>query len=93
MGAYIDPPNESKEDFLIREGEHKHSAPPYKDIPKDKKLVILINNGPFTAAAIAFNAEEYDNFIKRQDSRPKRFYLVETEKLFPVSNLKDWLSF
>jgi hypothetical protein len=90
MGAYVHPPNESKEEFLIREGEHKYFAPPYKDIPKDKKLVILINNGPFTTAAIVFNAEEYDDFIKRSDPRPKRFYLVETEKLFPVSNLKNF---
>jgi len=93
MGSYINPPNESKEEFLDREGEKLDKIPRYEDIPSDKKLVIWIHNGAFTAAAIAFNFEEYACFVETQDKRPKYYFLVETEKLLEVSDLKNYLRF
>jgi hypothetical protein len=35
----------------------------------------------FSAAAIAYKHEEKVEFLDPQDQRPKRFYLIEREKL------------
>lgn len=89
MGYYVNPPNESKEDFLDREGM---VIPPYprlgwKDVPDGFLPVVLINNGPFTAAGIAYCEGELKAFTDPGDLRPKVIYLVKREKLIAVSDL------
>ena len=82
MGAYINPPNETKEDFLKREGT------PY--IPMDGRSpghmpVVLVDNGMFTAAAIAFDENE-EEYFAQPDNRPMIWFQVEIEKLLTVSH-------
>lgn len=89
MGAYINPPNEEKEDFLVREGDRLTSIPKWEDIPEGRMLVTLIHNGLFTAAGISFDEGEYKAFT-RQDSRPKLHFLVDIDKLMGVSDLKHY---
>lgn len=86
MGYYINPPNETKEEFLQREGT-KFSPIEWKNVPDDSLPVVLINNGFFTAAGIAYSKRELEAFIVPADRRPKSFYLVKIEKLLPVSDL------
>ena len=58
---------------------------------EDLLPVVLVNNGFFTAAGIAFCARERDCFLS-DDGRPKKYYLAKIEDLLEVSEeLKDYL--
>jgi hypothetical protein len=40
-----------------------------------------VDNGPFTAAAIAYSPEELTYFANPDDCRPKRWFLVDAVDL------------
>ena len=84
MGYYINPPNMTKEQFLESYGLELNNPPFWHDIERDGLdfPVCLVDNGPFTAAAIAYSSSELDVF-KREDGRPKRWFLVARELLKP----------
>jgi hypothetical protein len=81
MGYYINPRISSKEKWL------KENGTKLWDIPnvhcKDGSVVIcLVNNGSFTAAAIAYNLEELKAFRDDPfDLREKQWWAVPIEKL------------
>lgn len=81
MGYYVNPRNMSKEEWLA-----KHGTPclriTHDEVPKNKMLVALINNGPFTAAGVAYSAREHEEFTRTDDRRPKSYYLVDKDVLF-----------
>jgi len=80
MGYYINPPDCSKEQFL-----HNHGRPVLPGaarITHDELPVCLVNNGAFTAAGIAYSAEEIEAF-SRPDGRAKLWFMVSREKLKP----------
>jgi hypothetical protein len=91
MGAYVNPSNESKEVFLKREGKIVSSVR-WEDLPKNVLPVVLMNNGFFTAAGIAFSKRELEAFTRPDDFRLRTFFLVSIDKLLEVSNLTDYLS-
>jgi len=62
MGCYVNPKGESKEFFLDREALEVPKAD-WSQVPKDSIPVVLVNNGMFTAAGIAFSEKEYNVFI------------------------------
>jgi hypothetical protein len=84
MGAYVNPKNESKENFLSREGTPCSTTIKWFEIPNGKLPVFLLDNVIFTAAGIAFSEKELQEF-SREDGRRKRAYLVDIEKLHQVS--------
>lgn len=86
MGFYINPKSESKESFLKREGISLDKAPKWEDVPPKHMIVILVDNGPFTAAGIAFDEQEYKDFTNPGDWRKKKFYFVPIEKLYDVTS-------
>jgi hypothetical protein len=93
MGAYINPVNQSKESWLKEHGEAIDEAP--KSFDERMKLelpVCLVDNGPFTAAGIAFDERELQAFTY-PDHRPKQWYWVSTKKLMDldVSSLPHYL--
>lgn len=94
MGCYVDPKNEAKEDFLEREGrevESDYISKNYKMIKEKGDLpVVLCDNGPFTAAGVAYTEREFERFV-RYDNRPKRFFIVSVEKLKEVSPVEGYL--
>ena len=94
MGCYVDPLNEAKEDFLGREGrevESDYISKNYKMIKEKGDLpVVLCDNGPFTAAGVAYTEREFERFV-RYDNRPKRFFIVSVEKLKDVSPVEGYL--
>lgn len=89
MGTYVNPTNETKESFLTREGEFFPSAPIFEEIPDNKLLVCLIDNGFFTAAGLLYSKNEYSAFTDRADKRNKMFFLVEKSKLIGVIPITD----
>lgn len=95
MGYYVNPPTESKESFLKREG----IAAPYdqklswESVPEGFLPVVLLDNGPFTAAGIAYSKEELDAFTGLHDNRPRQIYLVRITELLKVSDLRRHADF
>ena len=54
--------------------------------------VVLVDNGMFTAAGVAFSKRDLEEFISPTDLRQKKYYLVPTDKLHEVSpDLKSYL--
>jgi len=90
MGYYINPPNMTKEEFLLMYGELISLAEVKKQIKEGvinfssgRLPVCLIDNGPFTAAAIAYEEGEIYAFSQPDDYRPKIWFLVDKELLNP----------
>lgn len=94
MGFYVNPSKEAKESFLEREGKEFQVVPNWNDVPKGSMIVILVDNGPFTAAGIAFNERELKDFTDPGDRRKKRYFIVPVAKLLDVSgdDFKNYLS-
>ena len=85
MGYYINPPHTSKEQFLEAHGIEitQDEAEDFDFSTGDEILpVVLVNNGPYTAAAIVYNQRELDE-LTRQDGRPRKWFLVEKVLLEP----------
>lgn len=82
MGFYINHRNQSKERFL-----HEKGSPISEDSAKrvlsggSHLPVCLVNNGPFTAAAIAFDEGEIAEFSRADDPRPRVWFSVKREDL------------
>jgi hypothetical protein len=84
MGTYINPPNQSKEDFLMSKGkvvEVKELQALISD--PDNVGVCLVNNGMFTAAVVAHDQREVTDFTSPKDDRDKMYFKV------PRSDLRD----
>jgi len=86
MGYYINTSNEPKEQWLDRMG-FKISARDLKisgfdGLRNDELPVCLVDNGPFTAAAIAYCKEEFEEFM-HPDGRRKQWFLVKRKLLEP----------
>lgn len=92
MGCYINPANESKEQFLEREGvECNMLNYRYQDVLTNQVAVVLVNNGPFTAAMVCYSEGEFDVATERsRDLRPKRMFVVQRSALYAVSDLALW---
>lgn len=101
MGCYINPPSESKESFLLREGRMVgeyfvnrgvYNPPPkWEDIPADQRLVCLVQNAGFTAAGVVYKQSEYMAFLPTPyDQRDRIWVLVERSKLSDVSDIDEW---
>ena len=86
MGYYIDPPDSTKETFLKLHGQELSSLPTEHE-NEEGVVVCLVNNGPFTAAAICFNDDELKEFSNPKDYRPKTWYRVEANLLAPYCAL------
>lgn len=83
MGFYINPKDgSSKEDWLKKNGSLLVFGPSEFSWKDDVEFlpVCLVDNGPFTAAGIAFNEREFQAF-NRPDDRPKEWYKVKKELL------------
>ena len=88
MGAYVNPPGEAKEAWLLREGKLLPVAkiPDWDLVPSDLLIVCLVTNPDFTAAGICFDEKELIRFSDPRDERSKIWFLVDTEKLLNVSS-------
>jgi hypothetical protein len=92
MGAYINPENMTKEEWLANNGQLIAYPPEKFDEMPGKLAVCLVDNGAFTAAGIAFDERELQAFT-HPDGRPKKWYWVDKEKLMDpnISDLHYYL--
>ena len=88
MGMYVNPKDETKEHFLEREGQMIEKIK-WDDVPAGRLPVVLMDNGPFTAAGIAYKASELDEFTRPTDHRTKVMFLVSIDKLIPTVDEYD----
>jgi len=88
MGNYINPLNMSKEAWLVDNGRLLLAAPDtYRD--GDEVAVCLVDNGPFTAAAVAYSQDELEYFKSPSDDRPKLWFYVPLDKLIEVKAVPE----
>jgi len=90
MGAYINPADESKEDFLLREGKLIPRPLAYEDIPDDSYLIALIDNVTFTAAGVAFNEQEFMMMTDPDEARDVIYYIVPKDVVPQVSDVEEY---
>ena len=88
MGYYVNPPTESKETWLRKHGTNISKPSSYEKISKDKCAVCLVFNGAFTAAAIAYEQREIDDFNDPTDNRPRQWFLVNRKDILLVSDIE-----
>ena len=93
VGYYVNPTDRSKEVFLI---DHGIVVPGrtlnWSDVPEGNLPVVLVNNGHFTSACIAYDERELAEATDREDDRPRTIYIVPVEKLLTVGgdDFRQW---
>jgi len=88
MGCYVNPTNESKEEFLAREG--RRVSVQDAAITETEMPVCLVDNGFFKAAAVGYCEDEIAAFAN-PDGRPKTWFMVPQAKLLEASDLAEYL--
>ncbi len=86
MGYYINPPDMSKEEFLVCKGLLLDEAPVVHEAD-DRTAVCLVDNGLFTAAGICYSANELAAFADPRDYSPKHWYMVKNSDLTKYCSL------
>lgn len=95
MEYYIETPsNKGKADWLISNTKAEERSSALKGssthIPV---VVVVVDNGIFEAAAIAYDKQELDAFCLVTDTRKKRFLLVPVEEIIKLQpRVKDKLN-
>jgi len=86
MGCYINSRHLTKEAWLKQNAVMTAGPTPISEtmIP-----ICLVDNGPFTAAAVCFNDGELQAF-QRPDGRPKIWFTAPRELVRQVSDLENW---
>ncbi|KKK56068.1 hypothetical protein LCGC14_3068240 [marine sediment metagenome] len=94
MRYYINPSGETKEAWLNNHGlEVFYPAwdllttnfPGLMKHPEGRGMyVCLVDNGPFTAAAICYTEQEFDEFNDPSDPRPQTWYVVPRKDIIDV---------
>lgn len=90
MGCYINPVKMHKEDWLLVHATPLAAAPAWHEVPSGELPVCLVDNGPFTAAGVAYDEQELTEF-SAPDPRPTWWYTAAIEKLRTVSDLDKYL--
>ena len=84
-GYYVNPRDESKEAFLAQHGIEVLRTFRWSDLPSGCLPVVLVDNGPFTAAAICYSEKELAEFTRTDDRRPRTIFVVKIKDLLPVA--------
>lgn len=85
MGYYIEVPNNRNKAEQMRTLHNAQVILQPKmltEIPKDKALICVVENGTFDAAAIVFNQHELDDFIYDGTTRRKTWMLIDKQRAF-----------
>jgi hypothetical protein len=88
MGYYIpvvDGGNNAERIVKKYHGELLPAQPKWDDIPKDKVLVVVVDNGIFEAAGLAYDSVEYERFTMVTDRRPKQYVLLDKETAYKAA--------
>ena len=82
MGFYVEvPSHKNKAELIVKmyPGSKIVSETEAKSANRaGEGVVVVVDNGPFEAAAFAFSEREFDEFTRFDDWRPKKFVLMES---------------
>ena len=56
-----------------------HAPKKYSDIPADKAVIAVVDNGPFEAAGFCFSENEFEVFTDPLDPRPIKYVMIGRE--------------
>lgn len=86
MGIYVNPPDMTKEEFLVLYGQ-SGSIEMAHDFLADPcachLLCCWVRNDEFTALAVCNNREEFSAYSQPDDPRVKRWFIVDADALEP----------
>jgi len=94
MGYYVNVPEHKNKVAQIESlygGKRIQKPVEFADIPHDKALIVVVDNGAFEAAGFAYNAEEFREFTSPDDWRPKEYVLLDRDKTFELTGFSDRL--
>ena len=91
MGMYINPiDGKTKHRWLADNGKLlEHPPKKISDLPKEHLPVVLVDNGPFTAAGVAYCDDELQVFSDPIDPRKKLWYSVSIKDMMPHVSAND----
>jgi len=93
MGYYIQTPGRSQNKALtiayVYDGQVIPQPSTFAQIPPDKALVIVVDNAPFEAAALADDEREFSEFTDPSDRRPKQYVLLDKPTAYQLAGYKD----
>ena len=88
---YINPRDGSSKEKWLKDNAKGCSLHTFLNAPAGSVGVCLVDNGFFTAAGVAYNADEAKAFVTDlRDRRPKHFFIVERGKLDGSAGLSQW---
>ncbi len=74
MGLYINPKDSSKEQWL-KDRAREVTQDEFKfEVGTGEVPLVLVDNGMFTALAVAYSEGEYKEFTRIDERRPRKFY-------------------
>lgn len=79
MGRYIQtsaPKGKAKEIVEKHNGVMVLQPASLAEVDEDVALIVVVDNGPFEAAAYAYTQREFEAFTDPTDFRPKQFVLI-----------------
>jgi len=89
MGRYIEGPAKGKVNHIVDMGATVISEDGARQImesgDEDNGVIIVVDNGPFEAAAWAFDLREFKVFTNPRDHRPKTFLTMNRETIMKVA--------
>jgi len=92
MGFYIETNsnyNKAETISLNYQGEIISKPQTFNEIPSDKGLICVVNNGMFEAAGYCFDEREFNVFTNPEDIRPKKYVLIDKDLAEKLSGFKQ----
>jgi hypothetical protein len=80
MGYYVEHSlgyNRGKVGDLISVRGAQYFIGTWKDVPEDKAVIVVMDNGMFEVAGFAYDEKEFNTFRRPEDRRPKTFLLMD----------------
>lgn len=94
MGYYINTPMQlGKAEYLVDQHDaivctQEQARACFNDSPPTRDVVVVMNNGMFEAAGLAYDISEFEAFTDPEDSRPKTFLVFPYGVAQELANYK-----
>lgn len=91
MGYYIEvPENKGKAQQIVElyGGTIVPGPLSFEDVTPDKAIICVVDNGPFEAAAFAFNQREL-HYFSSLDGRPRTWVILDRKKACELTGYRE----
>lgn len=91
MGYYIQGPNLGKAQHIVHNHQgqivDQETAKEHLN-SEDKAVIVVVHNGLFEAAGLAYSQKEFEAFTEPDDTRPKQFVIMPKNLAHELSDFK-----